>query len=541
MQPQRRSARLLLLAALAASACTEQTPPTAVPASMNAAITAVAGTNNQKVKVKTLQLSSNTLRIDGPSFSGNVTIGNSGQAIETNIAVKAEITQGVAWKQVVNTPAQCSGASGDTGKLPTGSCDMTFTAVASNSAPTGVGTLSAGSATFTLRVVQLNPTGDVELASKSVLVNLVATPSMTVTLAPTTLLIGGAAATATIAIQNPANSLQGVLVQGWIVQGAAGSQVRRASGGSLVTCGSSSPGVLPPGTCTMTLPASASNAGPGGLLVAGDATFELDLVRTSAGVSTTLDVKTVAITLTAPQEVTLTDVAIPSTLDFGAANPYTATIQNTGSSRSIVVLQATLTQGTTNRAAGGREVQCGASPSGTLPTGTCSASSVVVPFNAPNAGTGTLIPGPATLEIDLIQGSVTLDKKIIPVTLVMPGPGIIGIALSAQNVLIGEELEYTATLYNPTTETISAAGIQGYLTQGTIVDFGTGGTDLTCAGATQATLPPGVCTVSYTLNTRNIYGTPAWQPGAAMFRLELLTGNTVLDSRSLNIFLNIIQ
>src|SRR5262245_58266855 len=144
MQPHRRSAPLLLLASLAAGACTEQTPPTGVGVGVNAAVSAAAGTNNQKVKVKTLQLSSNTLRIDGPSVSGNVTIGNSGLAIPTDVVVRAEITQGAASRQAVNTPAQC--VSNVAGKLPTGSCDMTFTASASNLAP-GSGTLSAGPAT----------------------------------------------------------------------------------------------------------------------------------------------------------------------------------------------------------------------------------------------------------------------------------------------------------------------------------------------------------------------------------------------------------
>ena len=59
MQLQRASSRLLLLASLAASACTEQTAPTAIPVRANAAVTATAGTTNQKVKVKTLQLSAN--------------------------------------------------------------------------------------------------------------------------------------------------------------------------------------------------------------------------------------------------------------------------------------------------------------------------------------------------------------------------------------------------------------------------------------------------------------------------------------------------
>ena len=240
MQPQRRRARLLLLASLAASACTEQAVPTSIPDGVNAALTAAAGANNQKVKVKSMQLSANTLRIDGPSVSGTVSIGNSGLAIESNVVIRAEITQTGVSRQAVNTATQCSAAAGDAGKLPTGSCEMTFSAAASNSA-LGDGILTAGAATFTLHVIQTSNAGDTELASKSLLVNLVGTPTMTVTIAPTSLLIDGPAANATAVIQNPANSLQGVLVQGWIVQGAA----RRASGGTLVTCGSNA-GVLPP-------------------------------------------------------------------------------------------------------------------------------------------------------------------------------------------------------------------------------------------------------------------------------------------------------
>jgi hypothetical protein len=165
----------------------------------------------------------------------------------------------------------------------------------------------------------------------------------------------------------------------------------------------------------------------------------------------------------------------------------------------------------------------------------------VVAFNAPNAGTGTLIPGAATLQLDLQQGSTVLDTKTIPITLVMSGPGIIGIELSARDVLIGESLNYTATFYNPTNTAISSAGIQGYLTQDPIFDFGTGGTTLTCAGANQGELPPGLCAVSFTLGTRNVFGTPAWNPGAATWRLELTTGNTLLDSKELVIFLYRLQ
>jgi hypothetical protein len=167
-------------------------------------------------------------------------------------------------------------------------------------------------------------------------------------------------------------------------------------------------------------------------------------------------------------------------------------------------------------------------------------------MNAPNAGTGTLIPGPATLELDLDQTSggttTTLHQRLISINLVMSGPGIIGLELSAPNVLIGESLEYTATLYNPTGATIVSAFIQGYLSQDSIVDFGTGGTDLTCSGAGQAELPPGLCQVTFTLITRTSSGTPpAWSAGEATFRLELIAGTTLLDSKSVTVFLNIIQ
>lgn len=544
MQPHRTYAPLLLLASLAAGACTEQTPPTGVTAGVNAAISAAAGANNQKVKVKTLQLGSNTLRINGPSVSGNVTIGNSGLAIPNNVVVRAEITQGAASRQAVNTPTQCSAAPGDAGKLPTGSCDMAFTTSASN-LTSGSGTLTAGSATFTLHVIQTSDAGDTELASKSLLVNLVGTPSMAVSVAPTAILIDGAAATATAVIQNPANSLQGVLMQGWIVQGVAPNQTRRASGGSLVTCGSNA-GLLPPGTCTMTISVSASNGGAGaGSLVAGAATFELDLIQSSGSVNTTFDVETVPITLTAASPAKIGGVRLPATFALGSVTGITAILQNTGPALQGVVFRTAISQGTARRETGERNVQCPARPEGELPTDGCTLGATVFAMNAPNAGTGTLVPGPATLELDLdqISGGTTtnLDQRLIAITLVMSGPGIIGIELSAPNVLIGESLQYTATLYNPTSTTIPSAFIQGYLSQESIVDFGTGGADLTCSGAGPAELPPGVCQMTFTLNTRNVLEAPAWAPGEATFRLELSAGGTLLDAKSVTVFLNIIQ
>ena len=51
MHPHRRNAVRLLLVGFAAGACTDQTPPTAVPAGLTPHA-AAAGANNEKVKVK---------------------------------------------------------------------------------------------------------------------------------------------------------------------------------------------------------------------------------------------------------------------------------------------------------------------------------------------------------------------------------------------------------------------------------------------------------------------------------------------------------
>jgi hypothetical protein len=540
MQTSRRSACRLLFVIAAASACTDQTPPTAVPAGMTP-LAAAAGANNEKVKVKTMQLSANTLRINGASVSGIVAIGNSGAAIQTGVIVRAEITQPSGSRQAVNTPTRCTPSEADEGKLTTGTCEMSFTASASNSAP-GAGTLNPGPATFTLHVVQTSDAGETELANKSLLVNLVGTVTMTVTVAPTTIMIGGAAATATAVIQNPANSLQGVFVQGYVVQGTAPNQARRPTGGSLVTCGSN-PGVLPPGTCTMSISVGPSNGGVGvGTLVAGPVTFELNLMQSSGSGNTTLDVETAAITLTVPSPVTIFGVTIPPTIPLASdAVPYTAFISNTGASVSNVVVQTWISQGTARRAAGGRTIQCGTATPGVLPTtDSCAVPSEVSAMNDPASGNGILVPGPAILEIDVDQQSgatTNLAKTFVPVTLTISGAAIINIALSATDVVAGQELTYTVTFYNPTASTISGVGIQGLLSQGPIQDFGTGGFTVQCPGVPDGDLPPGACTMPLvTLNTRNIDGIPSWQLGAATWRLELSADGALLNTQTRTIY-----
>lgn len=88
----------------------------------------------------------------------------------------------------------------------------------------------------------------------------------------------------------------------------------------------------------------------------------------------------------------------------GAPVDYTATINNPGPLLSPISVQAWITQGSTFRAAGGASVSCTGPLSGELPTGVCQFSWTAGARNDPAAGSGTLVPGPAVLELN-VRGS----------------------------------------------------------------------------------------------------------------------------------------
>jgi hypothetical protein len=544
MLSKRRSAVELLVVAgiclAAAGACTEQTAPTATAVAATTALPAMAGSNSDKVKVKTFQLSAYTLRIDGPAITAQVSIANSGSPIQSGASLRAEIAQGAATRQSASLPTQCNPAA-NPGFLPPNNCDMTFSATASNSAP-GSGTLVPGPATFTLHVVQTTAGVETELANKSILVNLVTSPSITtLTLAPTTLTIDGPAATYTATLQNPAGSLQGVLLQGLIVQGEA----RHAAGGVLVACGSSA-GVFPPGPCTMTFSASASSSGGTGTLVQGAATFELDLIQNSGGVATTLDVGTVAITLAKP---TITSLVLtsPALALNGPSMDYTAELKNLGSPVSSVLLQGELVQNqggaTVTVAAGGTLVDCGAGL-GVLPTtnpGTCSVAFVAT-ASTTAAGNGTLTYGPAQFVLHLYKapagGPVTeFDRKTIAVTIIASAR-ITSLTPSSSYVVLGaSSTPYSATLEN-LGPSLSDVLIQGWIIQGS-ARRAAGGTQVFCE-AGDGVLPTGTCTVPSDISASNSgVGSGTLATGPATFELDLqdFAGGTLLDKRFIPITL----
>ena len=115
-------------ALVAAVACSDRAPTTSLVAPDD--VSALQG-GNARVKIKTLQLSANTLRIEGPAVTASMSIANSGLAIQENVSYRADIVQGATTRQAAKGPTQCN--SGDSpGFLPAGGCDMTVPVTASN-------------------------------------------------------------------------------------------------------------------------------------------------------------------------------------------------------------------------------------------------------------------------------------------------------------------------------------------------------------------------------------------------------------------------
>ena len=552
MQPPRRNALRLLLVGLATAACSEQTAPTAIPDGVNAAVAAAAGGQNQKVKVKTMQLASNTLRIDGPSVAGQVSIGNSGVAIPTGVVLRGELTQGASSRQAVNATLQCSGGS-PAGKLPTGSCEMTFAASASNSA-TGTGpALAPGSATFILRVIQTGSGGDIELASKTLLVNLTAAPSIAaLALQPNVLTIEGPSAPFSATLQNPANGLQGVSLEAWVVQGSN----RRIAGTALVTCGSAA-GVLPAGSCSTTSLAKVSHYGVSTpTFVPGEGVLEVYLVQNTGGVVTPLDTATLDIRLTHPIISLLTLESSTAEIN-GAVVNYTVKLSNEGSPVSNVLLQGELVQtqatglGTTKEvsvAAGGTLAQCGG-PLGFVPSGICTMQFAFVASTS-SSGNGTLQPGPATFHLHLQappNAFPTFDWSVRrePVTLTSPAPTLTSVVPTSTNVVlsppIGLATQYTATISNPGVAR-SVVTLQAEIKQGS-AQRGVGGSNVRCGGnAGAGLLPSGTCVETLAISAYNLsgFGDPL-VPGPATLEVTLYwsdgTTSTILDQKLIDITL----
>jgi hypothetical protein len=538
-----RKTTVLLTAGMLAAvvSCSESTVPTRILTPETASL---ATGGNMRVKVKTFQLATNTLRIDGPAVAATASVSNSGGAIPSGVSLQAMITQGNASREAANTPLVCVDSPGDVGKLPAGNCDLAVSAMASNSSP-GNGTLVPGAATLVLRVFQTINATVTELASKSVAVNLAATPAITsLALVSTTLTIDGPGTSYTTTIHNPANSLQNVLLQGEIVQG----ETRRAAGGTMVICGSGV-GVFPPGTCTITFGAGASNsAGGGGTLVTGPATFELQLIQVSGGVETRFDTETISISLVstdAPAFVNLTLGKTKIVID-GYSVDYTAELQNAGPPVSGLNLIGRLEQdqgaATVVHGLSGRIIDCGAG-AGVLPTTGTSSCFVEHGFAfTPDPGAGALQLGPARVEFDLytvVAGqTVVLGQQTVNVTLIPAGIRIESMTFASTDVPLEGGIQGSATIYNPGSGNLTLVVVQGYIRQGS-ADKGAGGREVTC-GPASGSLPEGECVQPiFIVASNSSGGTGTLLPGSATYVMELLhfngTTTTVIDTKSIPI------
>jgi hypothetical protein len=334
---------------------------------------------------------------------------------------------------------------------------------------------------------------------------------------------GSSTTTFTATLGNQGVSLTSVTLQGWINQGTA----RRAVGAAVnVNCGSGA-GVLPTGSFPATGPITASNTSTGsGTLVSGAATFELDLIENGV----VLDTKTAAVTLV-PNTPVIASVTPTTTsvLIGGPGVTYTATLRNPGVGLAGVALQNYLTQGTSHNAAGGTLISCGAGI-GVLPTGTSTCSAGF------NTSIGSYVAGPATLEVQLIQGGIVVNTTTVPVTLA-PKPTIVTVApTSSAMTLEGQAVAYIVTIQNqgPSLSNMTLTSVIKQATAqrqaGSINDFS--GNHLVVPNG--ASVGTGQITAS---NSGTGSGTLA--PGAATFAVSLTQGAIELAAASIPITLNI--
>jgi hypothetical protein len=349
-------------------------------------------------------LSPASLTIDGAATPYSAMLNQVGPGL-LNVKIRCVLIQGERQRIVLDAFIVCG--SGGAGAVPTG---MTLLQGAVSIASSG------GGATFVpgdaMLVIQLTQGSKVIAVSTATPVTLFSNePRFTaLTADPGLPYIGGPTTPFSAIVTNPGAGRSGVTLQGWINQGDA----RRAAGGALITCGTNPDGVLPTGTFAVSGVFSASNtlAGTGGL-VPGAATLEMQviddgIVLATRTVPVNLQPNTAGIALLTPNE---------TTIAIGGTVRYAATLRNPGAQRFPLFLSYAIVQGTTRREVGRPLLSIPGQTFGVLPPG-YSHILGTIPVSNTGTDTGTLVPGPAMVEVALDVNGVPLEKKTIPVTLV---------------------------------------------------------------------------------------------------------------------------
>lgn len=514
---------LVALVATAFSACNDGPALTAVAPRLD-----VAGSSTTP-QISALTLSSDSVFIGGPAVPFTATLDNPG-AMQSGVAIQGWIVQGTLRHGANGTVINCGSGSG---VLPTGTCTVSFSYSASNGL-SGAGTLVPGAATFELDLE--DGTGAVE-STVSVPVTLLPDhPLITaIDFSSDTVFIDGRSTSYTAALENPNGSHTGVVIQGWISQGS----VTHAAGGTVVNCGQGS-GVLPTGSCTVPFGAGASNDGRSGAgtLVPGTATFLLQL-KDSAGNIVDTHTRTITLQPNTPR-ITALSLSSTSAIIDGPTVPFTSTLDNPGlASHSEVSIQGFVVQGSLKRPANGTEIDCGRGL-GVLPTNSCTVSFELSASNSAG-GSGTLVPGAATFELDLRDSTGAVwSTRTVAITLV-PDLRFTGLTLKSDTAVIGgPTVPYSTTITNSGLTNASGLLLKSRILQGSTIRAANSatGVEINC-GSGSGVVPPGTCTTSASYFASNSStGSGILVPGAATFQL-LLTDSTgaVVDSTSTSITL----
>lgn len=158
---------------------------------------------------------------------------------------------------------------------------------------------------------------------------------------------------------------------------------------------------------------------------------------------------------TPPQQgltpVTLDDVEFPGGATLAIGGPgilYQATISNrTTGQRAGLAMKVFIEQGEARRAAGDELITCAAAP-GALQMGTCVWPSYRLMANNTYAGRGSLVPGPATAIVQLVQltpnGYERLGSRAYPITLSGP-QGVLSVNVAPSDTVL-DQIGITAQL-----------------------------------------------------------------------------------------------
>jgi hypothetical protein len=331
-----------------------------------------------------------------------------------------------------------------------------------------------------------------------------------------------------------------VTLTGWLVQDAT----RRVSVAEApLDCRTGSgAGVLPNGTFpiagafTLSVTGTGTAVGSGtGTFAPGAASLELQLKQGETVLATTTTPGALTLVSNVPPSISALTVSAPCAFIGGATTPNSATVVNPGESRSNIALQGWITQGAARREAGGANVSCGAE-AGVLPSGTFTIPGSISTSNT-RGGTGTLVPGAATFELQLLENGTVLGTRTIAISLQPATPGIAALSSSTGVILIGGPVgSYAATLRNPGTN-LSNVVLQGFLIQGS-TRHAAGGT-VVIAGAGNGVLPTGFCNVAFSISASNtVGGTGTLVTGPATFELQMTMNGSLLELKTITVMLD---